>query len=172
MRGKRLGVVGKLAGRIAVDFDHFAAEGFQQHRHNDSTAGVDGIHRHFESTSTHRIAIHQGQGQGVRDVLFHPIGSSSDPANGIHVDILCRGIGEFQHPLSCRSTQKLTGRIQQLQRVPLPRVVACGQNDTAVGLLSRDRQLHCRRGAQAQIHDIDTGGVQRAHQQVPNQLST
>ena len=87
MRGKRLGVVGKLARRIAVDFHHFAPHCFEEHRHNDSTAGVDGIHRHLESASTHRIRIDQGQGQGVLDVLLHPIGSSRDAANGIHIDI-------------------------------------------------------------------------------------
>src|SRR5262245_30413072 len=56
----------------------------------------------------------------------------------------------------------------EFQRVPLRRVVAGGDRNSARRAEVFDRKLHCRCGADAQVNRLATGGEQSGHHGGPN----
>ena len=66
------------------------------------------------------------------------------------------GGGEVQDGLAFHGGEELALVVQELEGVPLARVVAGGQDDAAVGLREEDGHFRGGRGGEAALDDIDT----------------
>jgi len=51
--------------------------------------------------------------------------------------------------------KKLPFPVQQLQRIPLFRIMAGSDDDPAIGMLAGNRNLSRRRGSQSDVHHIN-----------------
>ena len=75
-------------------------------------------------------------------------------------------LGHRKHTLALGVAQKLTLVVEQLQGVPLARVVRRGDDDATVGLVRRDGQLRSGRGAEPDVHHVDAAAEQRSLDQI------
>ena len=166
VRGQRLRVVGEVARGIAVEFHALDAEAFQQARHDDAAHGIDRIHHDGEVSGLHGLHVHGRQGQDgvqvlVGEVLFLDRAQVVDLGEG---ELL--GGGEVQDGLAFHRGEELALVVQELEGVPLARVVAGGQDDAAVGLREQDGHLGGRGGGEAALDDVDAAAHQGAHDEL------
>ena len=119
-----------------------------------------------------RLHVDQRQRQHLLDVALVVRLARNDVTDAVDF-----GIGEIlllghrKHTLALGVAQKLTLAVEQLQGVPLARVVRCGDDDAAVGLVRDDGHLDPRRGAQADVYHIRTARQQGAFDQVGDHLA-
>ena len=155
VHGKRLRVVGEIARRIAVEFDAFHAQALEQARHDDAAHGIDGVHHHGEMRVADGLHIHGRKGQDgvqvlVGEILFLDRAQVVDLREG---ELL--GGGKVQDGLAFHRGEELALVVQELEGVPLARVVAGGQDDATVGLREEDGHLGGRRRGETAFDDID-----------------
>ena len=94
------------------------------------------------------------------DVLVKPRVVLGGGARVVHVGVGHAFAGQGQDAVARSSRQKLALGVQQLEGVPLLGVVGRRQNEAAVGVQTRHRELHGRGRAQAQVDDVDAGRIQ------------
>ena len=76
------------------------------------------------------------------------------------------GGGEVQDGLAFHGGEELTLVVQELEGVPLARVVAGGQDDAAIGLGEQDGHLGGRGGGETALDDVDAAAHEGAHDQL------
>ena len=80
-------------------------------------------------------------------------------------------LGHRQHALALGVGEEFAVGVEQLQGVPLTRVVRRGDDDAAVGMLRNDGHLRAGRGAQPHVDDVGARGQQRTLDQIGDQPS-
>ena len=71
-------------------------------------------------------------------------------------------VGQRQYFGTIGSTQKFAFVVQQLESIPVFRVVAGSEDDATTGFFQRNGYLYSRGGTQAEVHHIDTDTLQGA----------
>ena len=67
-----------------------------------------------------------------------------------------------EHLLSVGGCQKFAFVIEQLQRIPMPRIVAGRDNDAAGCVTHAHRQFGCGRGSQTDVHHVEAHAHERS----------
>ena len=159
---QRLGVVGEVARGLAVEGDAFHAEALQQARHDDAAHGVDGVEHHLEAGLADRFRVHGLQGQDGVDVLVGEV-MLLDAAQLVHRgEVEVARFREVQDGLAFGRGEEFAVLVEQLEGVPLARVVAGGQDDAAVCAGEADGQLRGRGGGEAALHHVHAAGHEGA----------
>ncbi len=169
--GKGFGIVGEIAGGIAVETDAFHAQPFQQTGHDDAAHAVDGVHHHREPGCLDGVHIHGGKRQDgvqvlVREIFFR------DGAQIVHF-----GKGEIfllrkiQDSLSFGGGKEFSLVVQEFQGIPLARVVAGGQDDAAVGLGEEDGHFRGGGGGEAALDHVYAAAHQGSYHQLFHHLT-
>ena len=160
MRGQRLGIVGKLSRRLAVELHALHSECLQQVRHHYTAHRVDGIQHHLEAMGADTLSIHQRMGQDglhmrVGKVLLHV------RAQRIHIAVLePLAVGYLNQFRTLGGIEELPVLIEQLEGIPLLGIVRSRQDDTSVGLLEDHGHLHSRSGGQTGVDHVYAAGSQ------------
>ena len=147
--------MGEFARGIAIEADALHAQPFQQARHDDAAHGIDRIHHHGEMSVPDGFRVHGRKCQDGVQVLVREI-LLFDGAEVIDLretELLARG--EVQHRLAFHRRKELTLVVEELEGVPLARVVAGGQDDAAVGLCEEDGHFGGRGGGETALHHVD-----------------
>ena len=168
--GKRLGVMGEITMRRAMQLEYLLhAQGVQQIRQHDTSHGVHAIDRHPEISGTNRLHIHERKRQHPLDMLLLITRILDNLAQMLHIgerEIL--GSGDAQHLGSLSGIEELTPLVQQLQGIPLLRIMAGGQYNATASALHRHGHLGRRCRGKADVHHIKTHPHQGAHDDVPH----
>ena len=134
---------------------HFAAELFQEARHNVAARTVHGIHGHLELFRTNRIHVHERNLE--RAINMNAVGIRS------HLVLAHRAvvgiaevvrIGELEKLLHVIGPEEKSLAVEELERVPFERVVACGNDDPRIRLEMHRQQFHRGRRRKADIHHV------------------
>ena len=172
MLGQRLGVVSKLARRLAVELHNLATQLAQQARDHYTAHGIDRIDHHAETTRTHRFDIDSRQGQHTRDMLIVIIRLLDQTANRVNRRVLIINLfSHSQHAFPFGIGEELACSIQQFEGIPLTRIVRRGDDDTAIGLLRNHGHLRTGRGTKSDVDHIHARGQQRTDHQIGDQFA-
>lgn len=138
-----------------VETLHLHAHTFQQSGYHNTPHGVHGIDRHPKAPFPDSLRIHQRQSQYPVNMLVAERGALYHAAERIDIRIgEIRRIREPQHLAPVGIAEELAPRVEQLESVPLPGIVARGDDDAAVGRLGRYGHLHSRCRAESEVYHI------------------
>ena len=134
--------MGEVSCRFAVELDAFHAQPLEKTWHDDAADRVDGVQDDLEPGSGDGFLVHLFQRQDsiqvhVGIVLFRNLAKAVDPG-----EIESFSFSEVQDSLAFGSSEEFSLVIQQLEGIPLPRVVGGGQDDASVG--SGESHSHLR----------------------------
>ena len=103
----------------------------------------------------HGLHVHGGQGQDCVQMLVGEVFllHRAQRVDLREVEILA--LGEVQDGLALRGGEELSPVVQELEGVPLARIVAGGEDDAAVGMGEEDGHLGGRRRCEAALDDVD-----------------
>ena len=164
---QRFRVVCEIARRLAVYHRNiFYAERFKQLRYGYAPCGIYAVHRHFESGRRYGGGIYCRQCQYHGYMAVYRIRYRYDPSQTVHFGVRIAvffGQGEHLGPRLC--VQKFTFRIEQLQRVPLARVMACSDDYTTVGPQFRYHNFYRRGSGQPKVINIYAHSLERRYHQ-------
>ena len=162
VRRNRLRIVREMPVRSAVQFHHLDAQFPEQRGDHHAADRIDRIDDHFETGGADRVPVDQLQGEHPIDMRLIVTCAIEHVSDAIHVrERITVRCGDSEHPLAFGIVQKFAARIEQLQRIPLFRVVAGRQNNPAVGPTARHGHFDGRRRSQTDIDHVDTATAQR-----------
>ena len=154
--------MGEVTRRLAVERDALHAEALQQARHDDAAHGIDGVEHHREAGLADGLGIHGLQGQDGVDVLVGEI-MLLDAAQRIDFgEVEFAALREVQDGLALGRGQELAPLIEELEGVPLARVVAGSQDDAAVRLREHHGQFGRGRRGETAADDVHAAGDEGA----------
>ena len=162
---QRFGIVReKSVGRAVELHDFFHAQRFEQRRNGDAADRIDAIDRHAETGGAYGIDIDQIERQHIFDmparkrVVAPYVPQMFDIGK---VEIF--GFGDAQHFVALCRIQKLAPLVQEFERIPLFRIMACSKDYAAASLLHRYRQLGGRRRGKTYIDNVEAHAHERTH---------
>ena len=165
--GQRFGVVGEFACRVAVQLHDFAPQPPQEFGHNDAAHGIHGVHDHLEAAFADRLGVHERKRQHLLDMRPVERFARKHMPDAVHAGVLeALLLGHRQHALALGVGEEFAVGVEQLQGVPLTRVVRRGDDDAAVGPLGDDGHLGARRGAEPDVDHVGAAGQQGALDQI------
>ena len=127
-----LGVVGEVAVGFAVEYGVLHAEAVEEGREDDAAYAVDGIDNDLELCLPHCLRVHEFQCHHGVDVSLVEalLGVFAEVVHVGEGEALCLCYGEHLRSV-CRCEEFSIG-VEQLQGVPVARVVRRGDDDAAV----------------------------------------
>ena len=143
--------MGKQSVGFAVEFFYLATKSVQQKGHGNSARRINGIHGHLKFAGTDGGDVHQRQSENRFHVALHGVVYKGFRAQFVHAH---KGVVSLFHPfqqfLAVGGGNKLPAVVQQLQGIPLHRIVASCENNSPLCVLGH--YLHFHRGGGRQIH--------------------
>ena len=143
---------------FAMHAHHFATELFQQARHNVAARTVHGIHGHLEMLRLDGFHVHERNLE--RAIDMDAVGIRRDFVLAhravIRIGEVVR-IGELEKLLHVIGPEEESLVVEELERVPFERVMACGNDDARIRLEMRREEFHRRRRRKADIHHVHAG---------------
>ena len=147
--------MGEIACGIAVEDGVAHTETVEQTGKDDTTHAVDGIHTHAESRLGHGRLVYQPQCQDSVDMLLVEAAVAHIMAEMVDVGIFeILLLGDREHLVAIVLGEELTQVIEQFQCVPLTRVVARGDDDSAISAGHGDSQFGGGGGGQPYVDHI------------------
>ena len=160
--GDRPGRMGEPPVGRAVHLDHLAPQFPEQYGHHDSSHRVDRIDDDAEPGPANRLTVDQRQGQHAVDMFAVVTAAKDDMPQRVHPGVIVGVVRRnSQHPFALGVAEELAARSEQLQRIPLPGIVAGRQNNPSVGSFARHGYLDRRRRGQPDIDHVDPAAAQR-----------
>ena len=160
---KRFGVVGEVAVRRAVKYFIFNAKLPQQFGQDYAANAVYSVNADTETRLAHSLNINKLQvkyGLYVLTVECFVIRILPETVN-VSINKVFT-VGQRKHLVAVGLVQELTLAVEQLQGVPLARIVACGYNNAAVSPSHAHGKL-CGRGCgQADVNNVEACANKRA----------
>ena len=150
-----LRVVCKLAVRLAVELHNLATELLQECGDYNTANRVYGVHYNLELACLNLLNINELECKHLVDVCRVEVlarNHLSDIVNIREDEVLL--LGQSEHQLTLLSIEELTLLVEELERIPLLRVVRCGDDDTTVSLVCDNCHLGTRCGAETYIDYI------------------
>ena len=164
--------MGEVAVGLAVEELRLHAECLQQVGQDDAANGVDAIYHHAETSFSDGFGIDQLQGEHAVDVLLVDAVVFAVVAHVVHVgEVEIFGLGNGQNLLTLGFVEELALMVEQLQRIPMARIVRRGDDDAAVGLEPAHGQFRGRRGGKADIDHVVAHAHERAADDVFHHLA-
>ena len=162
---QRFGVMREIAVRIAVQLEDLAhTKGVKQIGDDQAADGVHTVDRHAEVGRADGVHIHQVEGQHAPDVTLLVTVVNDHLAQRIDRREAERlPLGQSEHLAPIFIAEELAALVEQLQRIPLLRVVARSENDASTSQLVCDGQLGGGRRGQIDVDHIEAHAHQRAH---------
>jgi len=158
----RLRVMGKIAGGIAIEECGLHAQSLEQRGQNHAAHRVYRIDHHLEMGVPDCIYIHQLEREHGIDMPLVEAVIFGIAAEMIHVGKLkIFFLGNGQHLLTIIVGQKLALVVEQFQRVPVSRVMACGNDDTPLGFCNPHGKLRSGGRGQSDVDHIVAHSHQR-----------
>ena len=160
---ERLRVVGEVARRLAVEQAALHPEAAEQARQHGAPNAVDGIHADLEPGLAHGVDVYQPQREHGVDVALGERQVLRIAPQVVHIGIAeVLGLGHGEHGVAVFLGQELALTVEQLERVPLPRVVARGYDYAAVGPAHAHGELCRGRRGQPYVHHVEAHADERA----------
>ncbi len=159
----RLWSVGELAVRCAVQLENLLyAECLKQGWDDDAAHRVDAVAHHAEAGLAYGLLIDQRQFKHLLDVVVRVVllGHLAELVNWGEREVALFGYGK--HLFAGCLVEEFALVVQQLERVPLDRVVACGEDEAAVGLLGCHGDFGGRSCGQSDVDDVEAHADQCA----------
>ena len=150
------GSVTKLAGWVAEQFNHvFNAKFLEQSRDNHAANRVNGIYRYSEVGFTNGFNVNEVKRQHAVDVTTHVCGVGVLVSEAVDIGILkFLGFGNAKHLFSLSIVEEFAVAVEQLQGVPLLRVVRSSEDDAAASVLGNHSKLGGWSGGLSNVYDI------------------
>ena len=170
---QRLGIVLEVARRLGEQSgDVLHAQLFEQLGQDDAAHAVYGIEGHVEVGLANSLHVHEVEAQYEVDMLLVVGVILAIGTQVVHIgirEILC--LGNAQHLVALLGVQELALLVEQLQCVPLSRVVTGGDDDASGSALHGDGYFGGRRRGQADVHHIESHAHERAAHHVLDHLA-
>ena len=171
VRGKRLRIMSELAAYLGVYGDAFHSEPFQQPRHYYGPDGVHGIQHYLEARRPYGIGVDRIEGEHRIDMFVGEV-VVLHVSEAVHRgEVELSAFREIQNLLSLPCAEELSVASEQLEGVPLPGVMACGDDYPAVGSAHQHGELGRGRGRMAAAYDIHPASCERAAYQLLHHFS-
>ena len=159
--------MGKVAIGLAVQYLVINAKGLQQIGENNAAHAVDGIHADAEAGLADGFCIDKLQGKHALDVALVEGVVFNVFSQMVHIGIFKRlFLGQAQHLVAFFLVEELALAIEQLQGIPLTRIMRGGDDDAAVGTAHTNGQLGGGSGSQSDVDNV----VAIAHQGSANHV--
>ena len=163
--------MGEVAVRIAVHAYALDSHSLEKPRHYNSSDGIDSIEHHLESRSFDRLGVNVFE---LEYLIQMPVSEIllNDCPYGINIcKVEVSGLGAVQNCLAFSGIEELALLIEELEGIPLPRVVGGCENDPAVSFRKNDCHFCRRCGSQTRLDDIHTAGCNGAANQILDHLA-
>ena len=161
---QRFGSMGELTRRLTIEFEHLLHAECAQHLWDgDTTRRVDRIHGHLEIGLLDHLLVDQRQLTHHFDMLVHPAVNqliAADFLNRDKIEVILGG--NVEQPCTFGGGDELALLVEELQGVPLCRIVAGSEDDASIGLQAGDGNLSRRCRAQPDVKHIGAHGLQGA----------
>ena len=152
---QRLGIVGEVASRLGVENRVFHAQLVEQLGQNDTTNGVDGVHTNAEMRVADGLSINQFEAHHIVNVPLVGLIAIDVMAQVVNIGILeVLLLGNLQHLSTVLRGEELALAVQQLQRIPLARIMRSRDDDAAVSAKRLHGKLRRGRSGEPDVHDI------------------
>ena len=163
--------MGKVSGRVAIKADALYAQALQEPWHDDSANGVDGIHNHGELGGLDGLHIHCGKRKDgiqvlVREVFFLNL------AKVVYfgkAEVLF--FGEVKNGLALNGSEEFTFVIEKLEGVPLPGIVAGGEDDSAVCVSKKHRHFRGGSGGETAFNYVYSAADESSNHKLLHHVS-
>ena len=162
-----LGIMGKMACGFAVQLHHILhAQGAKQAGDGNAARGVNGIHCHAEIGLGNGLFVYQFEPEHALYVMVDGVQVFGHLAQLVHLGVAeVLAFGQGYHLVALGGIDKFATGVQQLQGIPMFRVVGGGDDDAAIGMTVYHGHLRRRRGGEAGFYHVDTHALQGAHHQ-------
>ena len=158
--------MGEIARRFAVELHALDTQALQQAGHDQAADAVDGVHDDLETGRPDGFSVHVLQRQDGIQVLFGEV-MLRDAAQLRHrCEIEFAAFGAVQDGLAFGRREELAPLVQELEGVPLLRVMGGRQDDAAVRAGESHRHLGRGRRGESRLDDIHAAGDQGAADQL------
>ena len=152
--------MGEIAVRSAVERDALHPEPFEQPGQYDAADGIDAVQHDLEAGLPDGIRIHRIQGEDciyvfVREIVVRDLPEAVDSG-----EVEFPFLRKVQDRLPFRRSEEFSRGVQQLERVPVARIVAGGDDDAAVRSGERDSKFRGRSAGESAAHDVHAAGDQ------------
>ena len=153
---QRLGVVGEISGGLAIEHGILYAQSVEQTGQDDATHRVDSVDSHTEAGIADSLAVNELESQHTVDMALVETVVAGIMAQMVYIGIVeSLGLGYGEHLGTVGSGKEFALGIEELQGVPLARVVAGGDDDTTIGAAHAHCQFGSGCGGQTDINDIE-----------------
>ena len=156
-----------MARGLAVELHYILhAQRTQQSRNGDAARRVDSVDGNAETGLGNGLLVDQRQSQHALDVGIDGVEILSDGTQVVDLgetDLVA--LGQAQHLVALGGVDELALGVEQLQGVPMLRVVRGGDDNAAVGLLVDNGHLGGRRRGKAGLDDVDAHTDKGAYNQ-------
>ena len=150
------GIVGETSCGFGIEHGVFNAKGVEEAWKDDAADTVDGIDTDTETACLHCLDIYEVEGKNVRYVARVEIGVGSIGAKVFDIGIdKCLAFGYLKHSCAVGCGEELALGIEKLQGVPLCGIMACGDDDAAVGIVMAHGKLCGGCGGKTEVDDIE-----------------
>src|SRR5450759_1161764 len=134
--------MGKTSVGLHVDRRQLAPEQLEKDRHEHSASASDAVEGHSEFLLSDPIDVEKGERQNFLDVLPRRVLVLSHDSELVPGRSRYVSLHDLSHLRPFRGIEKQPGWTNELERVPLDRVVARGDGEAAGGLVALDGQLY------------------------------
>ena len=169
--GQRLRIMGEIARGLAVDGYALHAQALEQARHDDAAHAVHRVQNHLEAGLLDRGQVHGLELQHGLDVLVREV-VLLDRAQLIHrreIEILAGR--KVQDRLTLDRREELALVVQELEGVPLARVMRSCEDDAAVRICECHGQLGRGSAGKAAFHHVHSAGDEGSADQLLHHLA-
>ena len=154
---ERFGVVGEVAVGCRVEDGIFYAERLQQVGQDDAAHAVDSVYANLELSVADSVHVSQLEAEYALDMALVERVVACVRAERIDVGIVeVFLLGDAQHLVAVVLGEELAFAVEQLQCVPLARVVTCCYDDAAEGACPAHSQLCCRRCGEVDVNNVES----------------
>ena len=158
---QRLGIMCEVAVGLAVEEGVLHAECVEQLREDDTAYRVDRVHANLEVGILDSLNVHEFQGKHRVDVALVECVVFCIFAQSIYVSILeVLLLGDGKYLVAVGGSKELPLVVEELEGIPLARVVGSGDDDTASRTAHGHGKFGGRSGGKADVEHI----IPHAHQ--------
>jgi hypothetical protein len=133
----------------------------EEARQGDPAHGVDAVHNHAQVLRGDPLRINKVERQDLVDVLGKGVAGAVPAEGGVGCRGGLSGLGAFNDGLPLRRRQELARLVEQLEGVPLFRVVRGTHHDAPGGLLLQHGHLNGGRRGHPEVHHVAPHPAQR-----------
>ena len=158
----RLGRPRKAAVGLHVDRGELATEQLEQDRHKRTAGAANTVEADSESLFPDAGHVEKRQGENPFDVLPGRVLVLAHGAELVPRRAWDISVDDLSHLCPLRPIEEQSGWRDELEGIPLDRIVAGGDRETAIGLMMFDSELYSWRRDHSDVDHVTPNRLQRS----------